>query len=79
MVNVLLFIGKKPVELTQLPAGTEWMTYVCAKGNVLKLPVRIAIFTLPNGKVTAVHVASVSYVSSAKALAAYLKLAAYQL
>ncbi|WP_312749673.1 hypothetical protein [Atlantibacter hermannii] len=79
MVNALFFIGKKPVELIQIPAGTEWMTYVREKGNALKLPVRVAMFTLPNGNVAAIHVASDRYVSSAEALAAYLKLVAYQL
>ncbi|HCC75494.1 MAG TPA: hypothetical protein DEQ42_07215, partial [Shigella sp.] len=59
--------------------GTEWMTYVREKGNALKLPVRVAMFTLPNGSVAAIHVASDRYVSSAEALAAYLKLVEYQL
>lgn len=79
MVNVLLFTEGQPVQIIHLPARVDTMTYFYPKGNFKTLPVEVVMFTLPNGKVTAVRVASDRAVSSAEALSAYLKLVTHQL
>ena len=79
MVNVLLFIEGQPVRMLHLPARIDKMSYVYPHGKSALLPVEVAMFTLPNGKVAAVRVASDRTVSSAEALNAYLQLVTYQL
>lgn len=79
MVNVLLFIEGQPVQIIHLPARIDTMSYVYPKGTSVTLPVEVVMFTLPNGKVAAVRVASDRIVSSGEALNAYLQLVTYQL